>query len=495
MTRHKETPTVDIGSRTGKTPSNCVDVVVACIRTDPPGPQVAAIFDFDGTLVETRSAVPGLSGDVLDEASFTRRLEHSIRPWIGRTEDQLRDAAEQLLADDTAAGLFYGSWRLVRAHQNRGHTVVVVTSGTRLEVEPLARELGIDHVLSTAMEADNGVLTGRVAGRPLWGDGKLAAVSQFAKRNKIDLRHCYAYANGDEDVALLNAVGSPHPINPEPALRAYARRNGWSSLQFATQSARRSPIAALRTVAMFSSLVAAAGIGVVAGVAARDHRRGVDLATTLFGKVAGPLGAIKFDVTGGEHAQSHRPAVFFVNHQSSLIDALVTSRVLRRGFTLVAKAEIRKVPVIGRMFDLAGVAFVNRSDTSQAISALQPALEKLRCGVSIAIAPEGTRSMSPNVGPFKKGGFHLARNAGVPIVPIVIRNAGEIMWRNAMIAQPGLVEVAVHQPLPTTGWTRGDIDTWLPRMRQLYVDTLDDWPGVQAGRRWSTLIAGAARGN
>jgi putative phosphoserine phosphatase / 1-acylglycerol-3-phosphate O-acyltransferase len=86
----------------------------------------------------------------------------------------------------------------------------------------------------------------------------------------------------------------------------------------------------------------------------------------------------------------------------------------------------------------------------------------------------------------------LARDAGVPIVPIVIRNAGEIMWRNAKVAQEGAIEVIVHEPVPTTTWTKADLDEWVPRMRQLYIDTLDDWPGVGAGKRWSDAIAKAS---
>jgi putative phosphoserine phosphatase/1-acylglycerol-3-phosphate O-acyltransferase len=108
------------------------------------------------------------------------------------------------------------------------------------------------------------------------------------------------------------------------------------------------------------------------------------------------------------------------------------------------------------------------------------------------MAPEGTRSMSPRIGPFKKGGFHLARDAGVPIVPIVIRNAGEIMWRNAKVAQEGTIAVVVHEPVPTTNWTKTDLDGWVPRMRQLYIDTLDDWPGTVAGQRWSAAIGKAS---
>jgi putative phosphoserine phosphatase / 1-acylglycerol-3-phosphate O-acyltransferase len=158
----------------------------------------------------------------------------------------------------------------------------------------------------------------------------------------------------------------------------------------------------------------------------------------------------------------------------------------------VAKAEVKQIPVLGQLLTLADVAFVERSDTSQAISAMQPAVEKLRAGVSIVLAPEGTRSLSPRVGAFKKGGFHLARDAGVPIVPIVIRNAGEIMWRNAKVAQEGTIEVVVHEPVPTANWTRGDIDQWVSRTRQLYIDTLDDWPGVAAGKKWSAAIAQAS---
>ena len=150
------------------------------------------------------------------------------------------------------------------------------------------------------------------------------------------------------------------------------------------------------------------------------------------------------------------------------------------------------MPVLGQLLTLADVAFVQRSNTSKAISAMQPAVDKLRAGVSIVLAPEGTRSLSPRVGAFKKGGFHLARDAGVPIVPIVIRNAGEIMWRNARVVQEGTIEVVVHEPVPTAGWTKADLDEWVPRMRQLYIDTLDDWPGTDAGKQWSEMIAKAS---
>ncbi|OSC31598.1 haloacid dehalogenase [Mycobacterium vulneris] len=497
----------------GTTPSVItVDRLIEQIKAGPSGPKVAAFFDFDGTLIQgysagalyahrarhfelgpdefVRTLRAALSGP-LDEAEFEDLLVQGIRGWVGRTEDELLELGDQLFAQEIAGALFHGAWRLVRAHQNRGHTVVIATSATRMQAQPMARELGIDHVLCTELETEQGVLTGGLVGHTLWGKGKAAAAKEFARRQRISLKNSHAYANGDEDVALLDAVGFPHPVNPAPLLARHAAERGWDVARFQTKRGRFHPVALARTTALYGGFGAAVGAGAVAGALTFDRRGAVDLATSLFGRIGGYLGNIRIEITGQEHA-THRPAVFFINHQSTLIDALVTSRVVQRGFTVVAKAEVKQMPVLGQLLTLADVAFVDRSNTAKAISAMEPAVDKLRKGISIAMSPEGTRSLSPRVGEFKKGGFHLARDAGVPIVPIVIRNAGEIMSRNAKVAQEGAIEVVVHEAVPTTAWTKADLDEWVPRMRQLYIDTLDEWPGVAAGKQWSDAIAKAS---
>jgi putative phosphoserine phosphatase/1-acylglycerol-3-phosphate O-acyltransferase len=498
---------------TGTTPSVItVDELIERIKAGSGGSKVAAFFDFDGTLIEgysagallahrarnfelgpdefVRTLRAALSGP-LDEAAFEDLLLQGIRGWVGRTEDDLMELGEQLFAQEIAGALFHGAWRLVRAHQNRGHTVVMATSATRMQAQPMARELGIDHVLCTELEAEHGVLTGGLAGRTLWGEGKTAAVKEFARRQRIPLKNSHAYANGDEDVTLLDAIGFPHPVNPAPALARHAGERGWDTVRLRTRRGRLHPVALARTTALIGGFAAAVGAGAVAGVLTYDRRGGVDLTTSLFGRVGGQLGNIGVDIIGRQHT-TRRPAVFFINHQSTLIDALVTANVVQRGFTAVAKAEVKQIPVLGQLLTLADVAFVDRSNTSNAISAMQPAVDKLRKGVSVVMSPEGTRSLSPRIGAFKKGGFHLARDAGAPIVPIVIRNAGEIMWRNAKVAQEGTIEVVVHEPVPTANWTKADLDEWVARLRQLYVDTLDDWPGAEAGKRWSEAIAKAS---
>lgn len=450
-----------------------LDELLAGIKNGPSGSKIGALFDYEALL--------GRSG--FDE--------HAIAGFAGRTEDEMAKNGAQRFSHELAGQLFHGAWRLVRAHLNREHSVVLVASAPRFHVEPLARELGIDHVVCTELQAKRGVLTGRVAGKFLVGDAKLAAVRRFAARHSIELSDSHAYAHREADTGLLDAVGFGHPVNPERALARYGDQKRWATLRFEKRRDRTDPVPAIRTAGMVGALLAAGGAGLLTGIACWNRRRGVDVASWLFGRAGTSFGDIKIEVTGAENLWSHRPAVFFGNHQSTMIDILVLARVVEHGFTFVAKAEVRDMPVIGAMFDLADVAFVDRADREKALSALQPAVEKLRSGTSIAIAPEGTRSLTPKIGTFKKGGFHLARDAGVPIVPMVVRNSGEIMWRNAILAQPGTIEVAVHEPVPTAGWAKEDIDGWLAATRQLYIDTLDDWPGVQAGRRWSKAIANA----
>jgi putative phosphoserine phosphatase/1-acylglycerol-3-phosphate O-acyltransferase len=470
------------------------------IKDGPSGPNVAAFFDFDGTLIDGYSAgalythrfrnfeigpaemfhtVRATLGGTLSEEGFEELMSRGIRGWTGRAPEDIAELGDRLFADGIAGTLFHEAWRLVKAHQRQGHTVVIATSATRFQVAPLARELGIKHVLCTELESDGGLLTGRLAGRTLWGAGKLAAVVAFADREGLDLGAAHGYANGDEDVAFLSAVGIPHPVNPQQGLALVAKRKHWRVVSFTRGPARIDPGPLVRTAAMYGTLVGAGAVGIATGLLTRNRRHGIDTATSLFAHVGSAVGDVHIDLTGAPHLWSHRPAVFMINHQSALIDLLVTTTVLRGGFTGVAKKEAASVPVIGQLLSLAEFAFLDRADGEQARAALSEAGERLAKGTSIVISPEGTRSLTPSVGRFKKGGFHLAMQAGVPIVPIVIRNAGELMWRAAKTARAGTVQVMVHEPIPTANWTKQDLDAAVERVHRLYIDTLEDWPGTK----------------
>lgn len=102
--------------------------------------------------------------------------------------------------------------------------------------------------------------------------------------------------------------------------------------------------------------------------------------------------------------------------------------------------------------------------------------ERAKNGLSIVIAPEGTRLDTTEVGPFKKGPFRIAMAAGIPIVPIVIRNAEIVASRNSTTINPGTVDIAVFPPIPVDDWTLDTLPDRIAEVRQLYLDTLKDWP-------------------
>jgi putative phosphoserine phosphatase/1-acylglycerol-3-phosphate O-acyltransferase len=115
---------------------------------------------------------------------------------------------------------------------------------------------------------------------------------------------------------------------------------------------------------------------------------------------------------------------------------------------------------------------VDRADSESAIESLKPVVDALQNGMSLVIFPEGTRSYDYKLGRFKKGAFHIAMQAGVPIVPIVIRNAHDVMPRGASFVKPAVVDVVVKSPVPTANWQKDKIDEHIAEIRKLYLDEL-----------------------
>jgi HAD superfamily hydrolase (TIGR01490 family) len=481
--------------------------LIADVEAGPQGPHVGSFLDFDGTLIDGyslsafarhhlrslqiapadlgRMLLTGLRG-VTTEEDFERFTVLGMRAWAGRSEDELAELGERLFVQGISGSLYPEGWRLVEAHRRAGHTVVLASSATRFQVEPAARAMGVEYILVSPVEIVNGICTGRPGGPLLWRAGKATAVRVFAAEHCIDLPESYAYSNGNEDVPFLRTAGRPRAINPGRDLEAAARQYGWPVARFRPRG--RSGVGDIaRTAAGLAGMIGGFTTGAALGAVTGSRREAVDLGTTLAGELGSVLAGVRLDVHGAENLAT-RPAVFLFNHQSQL-DVLILAKLLRGGFTGVAKKELAHSPGFGLMFRLADVAFVDRHDTAQALKALQPAVQKLRDGISLAIAPEGTRSATPALGSFKKGAFHVAMQAGVPIVPIVIRNSGELMWRGATTIHAGTVQVAVLPSVPTTGWVAGDLDSRVHQVRGQYLATLANWPTAGSGRVEATALA------
>lgn len=470
------------------------------IEVAPTGPRVGAFFDFDGTLIDGYSAAAYFKDRLrrrdmgarelidtikltrrkhLDEAGFAEVIGKGVMDWAGMHEDEMYALWQRLWISDIASTIFPEAWRLVQAHKRKGHTVVIASSATPYQIAPLAQEFEIEHVLATQPMIRRQCLTGGIDGAPLWGQGKADAVRGFCRERRIALKRSFGYANGDEDIAFLSALGYPTAVQPKEMLETLASEKDWPVLRFAPR--RRAPkSAAVRTMgayaAMAGSFVAGLGVERLTG----DTRRAADFITCTASDAAmRVLGITVQVVQGAEHLVEHRPCVFIINHQSKL-DMFLMMNLIRDGFSGVAKKEAASVPGFGRYMRMTDMAFLDRSHTGRSIDALKPAVRILQQGLSIAIAPEGTRSYTPRVGRFKKGAFHLARQAGVPIVPVVIRNAGEVMGRNDQVMRGGTVEIVVLPAIHVSQWQPEAMDEQVEAVRQQFVDTLQNWPSAAA---------------
>jgi putative phosphoserine phosphatase/1-acylglycerol-3-phosphate O-acyltransferase len=470
------------------------------VRSAPRGRRTAAFFDFDGTLIDGYSAMAlmqmrwrrremspleiarlltvGVEAG-LGRADFERFMRVGVQAFRGRQADDMSELGEKLMRSVLGGSMYPEGWDLVAAHKRRGHTVVIATSALPFQVAPLARELGVDHVLCTELETRDGVLTGEVDGPILWGPGKAAAVREFARAHNIELRKSFAYGNGSEDEQFLEAVGRPNAVNPTKNLQQLADDRGWPSARF-TPRGRPGVQEVGRTIAAYGGLTAGLYAGLGIGLLKRSRKAAANTTMSVGSDVGLALGGIKLHVTGREHLTAQRPSVFIFNHQSWL-DGMIIMKLLRENVTAVAKKEVSSQPIMGQIGWLLNMAYVDRSDRTQAIKALEPVVDKIHEGYSLAISPEGTRSPTPRVGTFKKGAFHMAMQSGAPIVPIVIRNAGQRLWRGSVFMRAGTVDVDVLPPISVENWTRDDLSERVEGVRQLFVDRLDDWPGNGRG--------------
>ena len=176
---------------------------------------------------------------------------------------------------------------------------------------------------------------------------------------------------------------------------------------------------------------------------------------------------IKVEVKGLSNLDHAEPCVFICNHQSNF-DIPVLFAALPTQFRWIAKAELFKIPLFGWAMRGAGYISIERHNRKSAIKSMGVAAEKIKSGVSVMIFPEGTRSPDGNIGHFKKGGFILAMNAGVPIVPLVINGTWSIMSKNSLKITPGNVRLSILPPVDVSEYSNKNklIDTVRDRICQ-----------------------------
>ncbi|HEY6046354.1 MAG TPA: lysophospholipid acyltransferase family protein [Pyrinomonadaceae bacterium] len=168
------------------------------------------------------------------------------------------------------------------------------------------------------------------------------------------------------------------------------------------------------------------------------------------------LTGVKVKVIGRGQLDPNQPYVFVSNHWSYL-DAAPLFAFTGRRMGMIGKKELLKAPILGYGMGFVNVIAIDRSNRDRAVQSIQEATRRLRSGISFGVCPEGTRARPGQMLPFKKGAFHMAAEAGVPLVPIALKNSDQLMGKGTGEAWPGTIEMVFLPPIESA-WVKTDQD-------------------------------------
>jgi putative phosphoserine phosphatase/1-acylglycerol-3-phosphate O-acyltransferase len=236
---------------------------LARVQTLPRDERVVAFFDLDRTLIAGYSiAALALekmwSGSLsprrilahagiflhwgLGRSDYHQLLEGTVQGLVGMSEAEITELGERAFERRLKPLIYAEARHLIDAHKRAGHDVVIVTSASRYQTLPIARDLEVEHVYCTELEIEAGRITGKVA--PCHGPGKKHAADRHAAARGVALMDAFFYSDSCEDLPLLEAVGHPVTANAKSALARIAAARGWPQLIFEQQGGSARPLAA-----------------------------------------------------------------------------------------------------------------------------------------------------------------------------------------------------------------------------------------------------------
>jgi len=394
------------------------------------GPAISAALRAVGLMSER--AIPGQDlvfgifnafGETLPSMMLTRQAASMAARWPrSKAQEAGRRAAETLI--DLVQPY---AKVLIEEHRAAGRPVVIATTTPYDLVRPLADLLGIDAVIATRYGERDGVYTGSIDGEFVWNKGKYRAVKEWADERGISLVESYAYSDSYYDVPLLNAVGHPFVVNPDPRMRLQALARRWPTLY----------------------------LDVPPGV---PKLAGFEPQRALFPFVRPGLAPyVHVLMSGTDHIPLEGPAIICANHRSYYDVAALAFAFAKRGrpVRFLGKKEVFDAPVVGDLARAMGGIRVERGTGSD--EPLKEALAALEAGEMVALMPQGT---IPRGGAFfdpvlkgRWGAARLAAMSGAPVVPIGLWGTEKVWPRNAKvpnlwnITDPPTVTITVGAPV------------------------------------------------
>jgi putative phosphoserine phosphatase/1-acylglycerol-3-phosphate O-acyltransferase len=376
----------------------------------PSGPELTRAMVGAGLAPDRR--VPGLGlltelyrrfGENLPVMALARAAALAAKGW---SVEAVAEAAEQA-AKVLEANVAPYARSVLDEHQAAGRPVVLATTTPEHLVKPLADRLGFDDIVATRYGVADGRYTGALDGRFVWATGKREAVREWADAHGVSMRESWAYTDSVYDLPLLNAVGHPVAVNPDPRLRAVALARRWP----------------------MRWLDAPPGVPRLAGSEPLDVVRWLSR-PELF-----PFA--RFDIAGAEHIPARGPAIVVANHRSYFDTVAVGLTVLRTGrlIRFLGKREVFDAPVVGGLASAMGGIRVDRGSGSG--RPLREAERALAAGELVALMPQGTIPRGPAffdpvlVG--RPGAARLVAATGAPVIPLGLWGTERVWPRSARV--------------------------------------------------------------
>ncbi|HSL73142.1 MAG TPA: HAD-IB family hydrolase [Ilumatobacteraceae bacterium] len=418
-------------------------------------PRGAAFFDLDRTLLRGASGevfagamrMAGLVGnDPIPGERLLYRVFNTIGETLpsmalarqavslakGRSQTAVAAAAESV-ADELCGLVQPFAESAFASHRAAGRPIVLATTTPYDLVKPFADRLGLDDVVATRYGvAADGTYDGTLDGPFVWSAGKLAAITEWAERNGIDLAESYAYSDSVYDTPMLSAVGHPVVVNPDPRMVLVAAARRWPTLNLdVSPGVLKVPVVGLEVQELLLQF-------------ARP----------------GLYPYARFDIDGVDHLPDVGPSIVCANHRSYFDVAAMALTFAKRGrpARFLGKKEVFDAPIVGPVAAAMGGIRVDRGTGSD--EPLAAAAHALAGGEMVTMMPEGTIPRGPAF--FRKpvgrwGAARLAALSGAPVIPVGVWGTEAVWprssrWPNVWnLSSPPTVRVRVGPPVEMKG--------------------------------------------